>query len=527
MLTRRGSLLSVAVFLVLLVLSVPAVVAQPKSGGTLRIAASSIQQLDPYKTAANDEINAFSLAYDPLFILSKDDFKPIPHLAESWENPDDKTWVFHLRKGVLFHDGNAVFPKGTKREVTAEDVVYSIERFRKVSTAFVIGDIASVKALDRYTVEIKTSRPEPFLVNDPNRLARVVVMAREAVEKLGEDGVAKTPIGTGPFKLRSFTPDQGLVFEKNPNYWLPVYLDRVEFVVIPDPTVQTMALSAGEVDVVPYLFNVDAVTTLSKDANLRLYSRGGSYRGLGFNVKTAPFDEWEVRDAIAKMLDVDSAVKAVVGKFGERAYGQCPPWVTFGYDPSLKSLWPYDPKAGLAQLAKAGFKDTNGDGILDRGGRPLKVEIKTIAGSQVRVLTILATQLKQLGIDASILQQDTAVWVDDLLQGNTGVFFDFSYAGTTGLHSLFHSSMIGKSNTHFYSNSVVDSLLDQALGTTDGKKLASLWKQAQRKIMEDRAAIPLYFEWGYSVCNKNVNDWVPPWGGLHLVSTENNVWLSK
>lgn len=524
-----SSVVLTVLLLVLLTSGVPPVaMAQARDGGTLRIAASSIQQLDPYKTAANDEISACSLVYDPLFILSKDNFKPIPHLAASWENPDEKTWVFHLRKGVLFHDGNAVFPKGTRRELTADDVVYSIERFRKVSTAFVLGDIASVKAQDKYTVVIKTTRPEPFLVNDPNRLARVVVMAREAVEKLGEDGVAKTPIGTGPFKLKSFTPDQGLVFEKNPNYWLPVHLDRVEFVVIPDPTVQTMALSAGEIDVVPYLFNVDAVATLSKDANLILLSRGGSYRGLGINVKTSPFDERAVRDAIAKMLDIDSAVKAVVGKFGERAYGQCPPWVPFGYDPSLKNLWPHDPKAGLAELAKAGFKDTNGDGILDRNGQPLKVQIKTIPGSQVRVLTILATQLKELGIDASVLQQDAAVWVDDLVKGNnTGLFFDFSYAGTTGLHSLFHSSMIGKSNTHFYSNPQVDSLLDQALGTTDDKKLASLWKQAQRKIMEDRAAIPLYFEWGYSVCNKKVNDWVPPWGGLHLVSVENNVWLSR
>lgn len=528
MLRRCGSPLAVAVLLFLaLTVSVPAAMAQPKSGGVLRIVATSVQQLDPYKTAANDEIHAISLVYDPLFILSKDNFKPAPHLAESWENPDDRTWIFHLRKGVLFHDGNSVFPKGTRRELTADDVVYSIERFRKVSTAFTLGEISSVKALDRFTVEIKTPHPEPFLVNDPNRLARVVVMAREVVEKLGEDGVAKNPIGTGPFKLKNFVPDQGLVFEKNPNYWLPVYLDRVEFVVIPDPTVQTIALSSGEVDVIPYLFNVDAMATLAKDSNLKLYSRGGSYRGLGFNVKTPPFDELAVRDAIAKMLDIDSAFKSVIGQFGERAYGQCPPWVPFGYDPSLKSLWPYNPKAGLEQLARAGFKDTNGDGILDRNGQPLKVQIKAIPGSQVRVLTILATQLKELGIDASVLQQDVAVWVDDLIKGNTGVFFDFSFAGTTGLHSLFHGSMIGKTNTHFYANSAVDALLDQATRTVDQKKLGDLWRQAQRKIMEDRAAIPLYFEWGYSVVNKKVNDWVPPWGGLHLVSLENNVWLSK
>ncbi|MCR4426543.1 MAG: ABC transporter substrate-binding protein, partial [Firmicutes bacterium] len=304
MFMKRGYLLAVALVLLAAVAG-SSVAAEPRKGGTLRIAASSLQQLDPYKTAANDETNLISLIFDPLFIISKDEFRPAPHLAESWENPNDTTWVFRLRKGVYFQDGNSVFPRGAKREVTADDVVYSVNRFRNVSTAFTLGEIVSVKALDRYTVEIKTPSPSPFLVNDPNRLARVVIVPREAVEKLGEDGFAKNPIGSGPFKLKSFTPDHGAVLERNVDYWLPVYLDRVEFEVIPDPTVQTIAVSSGEVDVVPYLFNVDTMATVSKNPKLKLLSRGGSYRGLGFNVNKAPFDEFEVRDAISKAIDID------------------------------------------------------------------------------------------------------------------------------------------------------------------------------------------------------------------------------
>jgi peptide/nickel transport system substrate-binding protein len=269
------------------------------------------------------------------------------------------------------------------------------------------------------------------------------------------------------------------------------------------------------------------MASVAKNPKLATLSRGGSYRGLGFNVTKPPFDELEVRDAISKAMDIDAAFNAVVAPHGERAYGQCAPWLPHGYDTSLKSLWKYDPKEAVAILNKAGFRDTNGDGILDRNGKPLKVEIKTIAGSQVRTLTILATQLRKIGIDASILQQDTAVWASDIIDGNTEVFFDFSFAGTTGLHSLFHSSSIGKTNGHYYSNATVDSLLDQALKTTDYTKLTSLWKQAQRKIMEDRVSIPLYFEWGYSIVNKRVNDFVPPWGGMHLVTLENSVWISK
>src|SRR5690606_32164190 len=285
---------SVGVGAAILALSLTATATAQQHGGTLRIAYTSITQLDPFKTAANDEINPASLVFDPLFIIGKDDFQPVPHLAESWEAIDDTTWEFRIRRGVMFQDGNEVFPEGQAREVTAEDVVYSIERFLEVSTAFSLGDITSAGAVDDYTGRIAPAAPDPSLVPDVIRLARVVVVPREAVEHFGEEGFARNPIGTGPFELRSFVPDQLLVFERNEDYWLDPYLDRVEFVFIPDPTVQTIAVEAGEVDVVPYLFNIDSVAQLQETPGIELYPRGGSYRGLGFNVTTPPFDEFEV-----------------------------------------------------------------------------------------------------------------------------------------------------------------------------------------------------------------------------------------
>ena len=265
---------------------------------------------------------------------------------------------------------------------------------------------------------------------------------------------------------------------------------------------------------VPYVFNIDSVSQLQNTPGVHLIARGGSYRGLGFNVKTPPFDDLAVRDAISKAMDIDAAVKAVVEPFGQRAYGQVPPWVSFTQDPGLKDLWTYDPEAALKELADAGWSDHDGDGILDKDGKPLSFSIKTIAGSQVRVLTILVTQLKQLGIDAKLLQQDVAVWADDLQNGNdTGLFFDYSFAGTTGLYSLFYGANAGKTNTHFYQNDQVDALLDEASATIDFQKRNDLWLQAQRLIMKDRAAIPLYFENGYSIVSDKVHDFVPPWPG--------------
>lgn len=499
-----------------------------KKGGTLRISFQAIRQLDPYKTGGNnDEGNATSMVFDSLIYIDKDR-QPAPLLAERWENPDDTTWIFTLRKGVTFHDENTVFPKGKGREVVAADVVYSINRFNKVSNAFTIGDIAGVRAVDKYTVEIKTKAADPFLLSDPNRLAVVSIVPQEAVEKLGETGFAQRPVGSGPFKLQSFTVNRLVTFKRNDKYWIPVNLDRVQFVYLPDPTVTTIALQGNRIDVVPYLLNIDSAKQLSTNKNIKLVDSVGSYRGLGFNVKTAPFNDINVREAIAKAIDIDAAVKAVVAPYGIRAYGQVPPWVTFGYDSSLKDLWSYDPKGAVALLAKAGYSEKNSDGFYVKNKQPLTVEIKTIAGTQVRVLTILVTQLKEFGIDARILQQDVSVWANDLVKGNeTGVFFDFSYAGSTGLFALFASENIGGSNTHQYSNPAADALFAQALKTIDAGRRGQLWKQAQRLIMRDRVAIPLYFENGFSAVNSKVMDWVPAYGPLHLVSPGNNVYLAK
>ena len=510
--------------LIVLSFVVASVAMAQTQGGVLKIAFASLSQLDPYKSAASDEINAFSQVFDALIIRDKDDFSAIPHLAESWENVDDTTWLFTLRQGVTFQDGNEVFPEGANREVTADDVVYSINRFLEVSTAFTLGAIESVTAIDKYTVELKTSKPDPFLLSDPNRLARVLIVPHEAIEQLGEEGFARNPIGSGPFEVVSFIPDQELILQRNEDYWLTPNLDGVEFVFIPDPTVQTIALETGDVDVVPYIFNIDSVTQLSENPEISLLPGAGSYRGLGFNVTTPPFDEFAVRDAISKAIDIDAAVNAVVAPYGQRAYGQVPYWFEFKEDPELANLWSYDPEAALEILAEAGFSDSDNDGILDRDGEPLSFSIKTIPGSQVRVLTILVTQLQELGIDAKLLQQDVAVWADDLQTGNdTGIFFDYSFASLTGLYSLFYGANAGLTNTHFYSNPEVDVLLDEASATLDFDTRNDLWLEAQRIIMRDRAGIPLYFENGYAVVNNRVKDFVPGSAGLHLVSIQNNV----
>ena len=488
----------------------------------LKIAVGDLESVDPHDTGGrNPDVSVASLACDQLVFVGKDDFLPQPELATSWEVIDDLTWVFHLREGVMWQDGNAVFAESESREMTADDVVYSIQRAKEVSPILVLGEIASATALDRYTLEIKTAEPAPFLL-DGFHLASVMIIPQEAVDGLGSD-IKTKPFGSGPYEIQEFIPGERAILTKNEDYWLDANIDEVHFIVIADPSAQIIALEAGEVDVVAYGPADEGPRLLEQGFSIT--GRGGSYRGVGFNVTTPPFDDYRVRRAISLALDVDSIWKAVIPEdFGERAYGQVPPWVPMGFDSEgLLDLDGYDQEEALQLLADAGWTDSNGDGFLDKDSEKMSFEMKCFGGAQVRVFTIIATVLQQMGIDATVLSQDVGVWVDDLLAGNTGMFFDFSYAGTTGLYSMFHSSLITQSNTHYYSNAAVDVLLDEASKTVDYDRRSTLWKAAQRIIVEDQVIIPLYFEVITTYVAPYVTDFVAEWGTLEIVSTENNV----
>ncbi|MBS3812348.1 ABC transporter substrate-binding protein [Candidatus Bipolaricaulota bacterium] len=512
---------------IILMTTLVAFSAEPKQGGTLTIRGTDLQNIDPMQLLGrNDDVYIADQVFDALTFPSAkpgQELEPAPLLAKSWEKPDDTTWVFHLREGVTFQDGNEVFPEGEAREVVAEDVVYSINRALDMAEGLMLDSVSGAMAIDKYTVEVTTDVPQPFLLHS-HHLGGVRIVPREAVEKLG-DKMTTHPVGSGPFEIVSFTPGEEAVLKKNEDYWLPVNLDEIRYVVIPDSTSGVLALESGRVDLNVLVPTDEAPRLLEEGFNVK--TRAYSYRGIGFNVTQPPFNDWRVREAISMALDVDTAWKAVIPpELGERAYGQVPPIFSMGYDPEgLKPLDEYNLEEAKLLLKEAGWEDSDGDGTLDKDGKPLSFDIKTFGGSQVRILTILVTQLKEIGIDASILQQDISVWADDLIMGNSGVFFDFSYAGLTGLKSMFHGDNIEASNTHYLNDPAVNYLLDRASRTMNFEERSSLWKRAQRIVVEERAIIPMFFEGTPSIANTRVHDWIAPGWGMQIVTPENNVWV--
>ncbi len=205
------------------------------------------ESLDPHFSALGTQAEAAKHIFDTL-VWSNDDLQLEPALAESWKVIDDTTWEFKLRKGVKFHDGS---------EFTAEDVKFSIERIPVVSgpttTTIYVKRVASMEIPDPYTIRMKTDGPAATL---PYDFVRLFVVSHKigAAARNEEFNSGKAAIGTGPYKLVSWTPKGDMVLERFDAYWRgPSHWQRVVRKEIPNDSSRLAALKAGQVDLINYV----------------------------------------------------------------------------------------------------------------------------------------------------------------------------------------------------------------------------------------------------------------------------------
>lgn len=236
------------------VVTAPALAQEPKRGGLFRMAVREAPNLDPHLSVSFLTHSYVSLAYSQLVRFPNGpeqrhtaDFDVVPDLAARWEQPSPTVLVFHLRKGVKFHNK----PPVNGREVTAEDVKYSLDRFMaKSGFRARFEPVESVDVVDRYTVRITLKEPyAPFL----NHLASpsfTAILPREAEEQFGDFNRPEAVIGTGPFVLKSYDKGVRVVWERNPDYFMKghPYLDGVEMQITRDASARVSLLRAGRVE---------------------------------------------------------------------------------------------------------------------------------------------------------------------------------------------------------------------------------------------------------------------------------------
>jgi peptide/nickel transport system substrate-binding protein len=291
----------------------PATGEKPKYGGILRLAEREPPNLDPHLSVSFNPQNIGSLIYNGLVRFpygheQKDpyDLTIMPDLAERWEYTDDKTVVFYLRKGVKFHNK----PPVNGREVKAQDVKYSLERFAaKSGFRARFDDIDRVEVVDDYTVKIVTKYPfAPLLVNLASP-SHNFIFPKEAEDKYGDFNKVEAAIGTGPFILERYERGVKLVFKRNPDYYIKglPYVDGIEWQITPNDAARVALLRTGKVDFVHttgLLAGEEAVPLLQTNPELKVFKYQNLNWGM-FYMRTdqPPFNDVRVRRALSLAIN--------------------------------------------------------------------------------------------------------------------------------------------------------------------------------------------------------------------------------
>ncbi|RMF86240.1 MAG: ABC transporter substrate-binding protein [Nitrospinota bacterium] len=374
--TRKGRFFCAVftLFLASFLLSpLPAVAAEkPRYGGVVQFAEREPPNLDPHLTVSFLTHRALSLIYNGLVRFSygheqKDptDLSLYPDLAERWEYPDSRTVIFHLRKGVRFHDK----PPVNGREMTAADVKYSLERFMTRSGFRArFSEVEAIQVLDNYTVKITTKHPFAPLLSHLAAPSYAVVLPKEAEEKYGDFNSVEAAIGTGPFMLTEYKRGVKLTFRKNPNFYVPglPYLDGVVWQITPKAAARLSLLRAGRVDFITagaYISQEDAMTLRRTNPELQIDKYDNIAMGyIYMRTDQKPFNDIRVRRAISLAINRQAWLQAL--HYGEGCINNGPiPCAMKEWQLSLEELTPeqrkylvgYDPEEARRLLAEAGY----------------------------------------------------------------------------------------------------------------------------------------------------------------------------
>lgn len=421
----------------------------------------------------------------------------VPDLLESWERPDSNTAILKLRPGIQWHDG---------RPVTAEDVVFTIQRQQDSLTASPrsadVAGVESVRAIDPQTVEVKLNRTGPSTLN---ALLEVIPVPKHLLdtvppERMRFASFGQQPVGNGLFRFGSWQKGQQITVEANPDApeGRPA-LDRVIVRVVPDATARLRQLTNGSADVAK--ITPDQRDQVERAPNLRLETAAQVRPGwIAFNQQKAPVNEQAVRRAFLMAVNREQIVEAQFGPQGTPALSPIAPGLR-EHSADVRPI-PFDPAGAGQLLEQAGWRDTDGDGIREKNGQPLRIEVEVSSADQTRkdMLIFMQQQLRQVGIDMVPREMERTAWVERLRnQEFTASFWGWGWGpGVMGPNAemLFHSRSIPPGGPNFagYSNPQVDALIDQILVENDTTRARGLWRQLEQQVIDDAVYAPIFLD---------------------------------
>ncbi|WP_052948763.1 ABC transporter substrate-binding protein [Mesobacillus campisalis] len=446
---------------------------EPKQGGDLIFGYDTdISNFDPILGNSGNDHALLYPVYDTL-VNYNSNLEAQPGLAESWETPDEKTILLHLRKGVTFHDGTAF---------NAEAVKFNLDRVNsEQSNVSDISNVESVEVVDESTVKLNLKQPDSSILLALSDRSGMMV-SPTAVEKLGAD-FAQNPVGAGPFKFAKWVHNGEIKFEKNENYWqkgLP-YLDTITAKIMPDENTRLNSLKSGQLS---FYWNVSPnnVQVLKKDPNIVLDSKMRVFvHNIYINTKLAPFDKKEVRQAFQYAIDRKAIVDALYYGQGEPAT-QAFPKDYWAYNPDLKLE--YNPEKSKELLKSAGLDSVSFDMVVptvpewQRMGEAIKGQAKK-AGIEINIQTMEMNKGNSLYFNEKQIPANLTAWTGRPdPQQTVNLFFSGN----------------GFYNTGGESTPEKEELINKAAASYDQKERAELYGKINEVAIYDEAmTIPLVF----------------------------------
>lgn len=437
--------------------------------------------LDPRLTRDVTAARVADLIYSGLVHLTPT-LEPVPDLAESWETPDPTTYIFHLRDGLVFSDG---------APLTADDVVFTYQSLLDPELAAparaLYTPIAKIEALDTKTVKFTLDTPFAPLLSYLD-----MGILPKALAESGAD-LALNPVGAGPMKLVKWSRGSQIALAANDKYWrgAPTVSD-LTLKVIGDNSARAQAFEAGDLDVIQSPLSPQDIQRLSADDRFGTVSMPGlGVTYVNFNTKDALLSDPATRRAFAMLIDQETIVHDIYQGVDEVTHSVLMP-SSWAYDASI-SQPTFDVAGAVKAFHDLGWSDSNGDGFLDKDGKPLEVVIATHSEDPNRVQTLeyLQAVFETAGVKAVPKINDWATFSTNYVQKGEHQIALLGWLNIVDPDRLVYSTLTtgGSNNWSGYSNPEVDAALNAGRENLDRTKRADAYQAAAKVLAQD---LPYY-----------------------------------
>ncbi|MGN0401511.1 MAG: ABC transporter substrate-binding protein [Acetatifactor sp.] len=426
---------------------------------------SEPDSLDPWQSAASDTDAIFRNVFEGLMAFNEKG-EIIPGLAESYEVSEDGcTYTFHLRKNVVFHNGQGM---------TSKDVLYSYNNLagmngeKAVSSKFT--NVESVEATDDYT----------FVIHLKQAAAAFLALNIVPILPEGYSEQATAPVGSGPYKFVEYIPGQRVVFEKNEDYYNPERMgkvDRVEVYIMTDASAIVSALMSGQLDLANV--SVDNAAILGSEYDI-CNSPQNMVQIFALNNTYEPLSNMKVRQAMSYAVNKQEVIQGVFGGYATELYSNFSPVMNVYYNDDLSEVYTTDIEKAKSLMKAAGYEN----------GFDLIIRVPGNYQAHVDTAQILQQQLSQINIKVSIETIEWATWLEEVYKNAQ---YQATVIGFTGKLDpndvLIRFTSDYPKNFTKYNNPEYDKLIAAAAVELNDEKRIEMYKECQRILTEDAASI--------------------------------------